>query len=135
MDSMIGRMDSPSSDNAYTTFGGTSGKTVRVMIPSVSIERKLSVNTFWLIPSRFFCSSLKRQGRWSKLRMISNFHLLPINCTVVATGQAGSSSFFTIKITSYTKWDVTFDFECYTQIILWFCFDFNRSRRQREPLA
>ncbi len=54
IDLMIGRMDSPSSDKAYSTRGGTSGKTVRVIIPSASIERRLSVRTFWLMPSRFF---------------------------------------------------------------------------------
>ena len=37
---MIGRMDSPSSLNAYSTRGGTSGYTVRVMMPSASVERK-----------------------------------------------------------------------------------------------
>jgi len=37
---MIGRMDSPSSLNAYSTRGGTSGYTVRVMMPSASMERK-----------------------------------------------------------------------------------------------
>ncbi len=46
MDFMIGRMDSPSSLNAYSTRGGTSRYTVRVMMPSASMERKLSVSTF-----------------------------------------------------------------------------------------
>ena len=54
IDLMIGRMDSPSSLNAYSTRGGTSGYTVLVTIPSSSIERRLSVKTFWLIPSKFF---------------------------------------------------------------------------------
>ena len=39
-----------------------------------------------------FFSSLNRQGRWRRLRMISSFHLLPMRATVVATGQAGISS-------------------------------------------
>ena len=48
MDFIIGRMDSPSSLNAYSTRGGTSGYTVRVMMPSASMERKLSVrNKTW----------------------------------------------------------------------------------------
>ena len=79
---------------------------MRVIIPSFSIERRLSVKTFWLIPSKFFFSSLNRHGRASRFRMISSFHLLPIIWTVVATGQADISSkeeytmpFFT-KITS-----------------------------------
>ena len=46
IDLMIGLMDSPSSLNAYSTRGGTSGYTVRVMMPSASMERKLSVSTF-----------------------------------------------------------------------------------------
>ena len=66
IDLMMGRMDSPSSERAYSTRGGTSGNTVRVIMPSSSIERRLSVRTFWLIPSRLFCSSLKRQGLTSK---------------------------------------------------------------------
>ena len=101
MDLMIGRIDSPSSERAYSTRGGTSGNTVRVIIPSSSIERRLSVRTFWLIPSRLFCSSLKRQGLTSKFLIMSSFHLLPIRDTVVATGQSGSSSFFFIGDTSY----------------------------------
>ena len=48
---------------------------------------------FWLIPSKSFLSSLKRQVRICRLRIIKSFHLLPIKATVVATGQAGSSSF------------------------------------------
>lgn len=89
----MGRMDSPSGLREYSTRGGTSGYTLRVTRPSSSIERRLSVSTFWLIPSRFFCSSLKRQGRASRFRRINSFHLLPISCTVVATGQAGANVF------------------------------------------
>ena len=33
--------------------------------------------------------------------MISNFHLLPISCTVVTTGQAGISSFVNIRECSF----------------------------------
>lgn len=58
-------------------------------MPSFSIERRLSVSTFWLIPSKSFLSSLKRQVRICRLRIIKSFHLLPIKATVVATGQAG----------------------------------------------
>ena len=43
---MMGRIDSPNSLNAYSTLGGTSANTVRVMIPSSSILRRLSVSTF-----------------------------------------------------------------------------------------
>lgn len=46
IDLIIGRIDSPSSLNAYSTLGGTSAYTVLVMIPSSSIERRLSVKTF-----------------------------------------------------------------------------------------
>ena len=49
---MMGRMDSPSGLREYSTRGGTSGYTLRVTRPSSSIERRLSVSTFWLIPSR-----------------------------------------------------------------------------------
>ena len=52
-------------------------------------QRRLSVSTFWLIPSKSFFSSLKRQVRICRLRIIKSFHLLPIKATVVATGQAG----------------------------------------------
>ena len=89
-------MDSPSGLREYSTRGGTSGYTVRVTRPSSSMERRLSVSTFWLMPSRLLRSSLNRQGRASRLRRISSFHLLPISCTVVATGQAGISSFVSI---------------------------------------
>lgn len=54
---------------------------------------RLSVSTFCEIPSISLCSSLKRQGRSFKLRMIRSFHFPPIRDTVVATGQIGSSSF------------------------------------------
>lgn len=77
------------------------GITVRVMIPSASIERRLSVSTFWLIPSKSFFRSLNRHGRTSRFRMISSFHLLPIIWTVVATGQAGSSSLVNRYSTSF----------------------------------
>ena len=56
------------------------------------IGRRLSENTFWLMPARSFFRSLNRQGRASRLRKINNFHLLPMRWTVVATGQAGISS-------------------------------------------
>ena len=49
-DWVMGRMESPSSLSAYSTRDGTSGKTVRVMIPSASNARRLSVRTLWLIP-------------------------------------------------------------------------------------
>ena len=86
---MMGRMDSPSSLREYSTLGGTSAYTVLVIIPSSSMERRLSVKTFWLIPSRSFFNSLKRQGRTRRFLIINSFHLLPIKETVVATGQAG----------------------------------------------
>lgn len=41
------------------------------------------------MPSKSFLSSLKRQVRICRLRIIKSFHLLPIKATVVATGQAG----------------------------------------------
>ena len=94
---IIGRIDSPSLEREYSTLGGTSANTVRITIPSLSIERRLSVNTFWLMPSNDFCNSLNRHGRSSRFRIINNFHLLPINWTVVATGQIGNSSFFIIR--------------------------------------
>ena len=52
-----------------------------MMIPSSSIDLRLSVRTFWLMPSRFLLSSLNLQGRASRFRRISNFHLLPIVAT------------------------------------------------------
>ena len=48
------------------------------------------------VPPRFFFNSLNRQGRSSRFRIISNFHLLPISETVVATGHSGNSSFVNI---------------------------------------
>ena len=36
-------MDSPNSESEYSTRGDTSGYTVRVMMPTASIERRLSV--------------------------------------------------------------------------------------------
>ena len=41
-------MEFPSSESEYSTLGGTSGYTVRITIPSLSMERRLSVNTFLL---------------------------------------------------------------------------------------
>ena len=103
IESRIGFRDCPSSLSAYSTRGGTSGYTVRVISPSSSMERRLSVRTFWLMPSRFFFSSLKRHGRYSRFRIISNFHLLPIKATVVATGHSGNSSFVSIVSTPYHR--------------------------------
>ena len=80
-------MDSPNSESAYSTRGDTSGYTMRVMMPTASIERRLSVKTFWMILSEFCFSSLNRHGRGSRFRMINRFHLVPISTTVVATGQ------------------------------------------------
>ena len=68
IDLMIGRMDSPSSLNAYSTRGGTSGYTVLVTIPSSSIERRLSVKTFWLIPSKFFFKGSLRFFSYNRVR-------------------------------------------------------------------
>ena len=83
-------MDSPNSESAYSTRGDTSGYTVRVMMPTASIERRLSVKTFWMILSESCFSSLNRHGRDSRFRMINSFHLVPISTTVVATGQVPS---------------------------------------------
>ena len=47
------------------------------------------------IPAQFI---KKRQGRCIRLRRIRSFRLLPISCTVVATGQAGISSFVSIVL-------------------------------------
>lgn len=80
-------MDSPNSESAYSTRGDTSGYTVRVMMPTASIERRLSVKTFWMILSEFCFSSLNRHGRDSRFRMINSFYLVPISTAVVATGQ------------------------------------------------
>ena len=66
----IGRIDSPKSVSAYSTFGGTSGNTVRDIIPSDSSWRRLSVNTFWLTPVSDFLNSLNLQGLTRKLRSI-----------------------------------------------------------------
>ena len=82
----------PSGERAYSTRGGFSRYTVRVTIPSFSMDRRLSVSTFWLSPGSDLRSSLKRQGRRSRLRMMSSFHLLPMIWTAVATGHSGSSS-------------------------------------------
>jgi len=70
------------------------------MMPSFSMARRLSVSTFWLMPGMERSISLKRQGRESKLRKISSFHLFQIGCTVVATGQSDSFSFVSIVNTS-----------------------------------
>ena len=51
----------------------------------------------WLIPSRFFLSSLNLHDLSRRFLIMSSFHLLPISCTVVATGHSGSSSFVSIK--------------------------------------
>ena len=45
------------------------------MIPSSSIARRLSVSTFWLMPSRSFLSSLNRQGRINRFLKIKSFHI------------------------------------------------------------
>ena len=46
MASRIGVRDIPKSLREYSTLGGTSGKTVRIIIPSLSMARRLSVSTF-----------------------------------------------------------------------------------------
>ena len=59
----------------------------------VGLHRAQAVRQHLLADSlQVFFSSLNRHGRTSRFRMISSFHLLPIIWTVVATGQAGSSS-------------------------------------------
>jgi len=105
--SSMGRIVSPSSLREYSTLGGTSAYTVRIIIPSDSIERRFSVSTFWLIPSRDLCSSLNLQGRTSRFLIIRSFHLLPIICTVVATSQSGSSFFLIIVLPPIIKKYIT----------------------------
>ena len=52
---MIRHIDPPNSDKEYSTLGWTSAYTVRIIIPSVSKELKLSVNTSFLRYSFLSC--------------------------------------------------------------------------------
>ena len=86
------------SENIYIYFreGGVKSPVPTPVKRARSIAQKIaksSVKTFWLIPSSDLCNSLNLQGRTRRLRIIRSFHLLPISCTVVATGQSGNSAF------------------------------------------
>ena len=85
----------PSSVREYSTLGGTSAYTLRLISPLSSISRSCAVNTFCdTLPMDFF-SSPKRFVPGSKSRRISTFHLSPMSVKVVSPGQAGNS-FFTV---------------------------------------
>ena len=58
-------------------------------------------NFFTDCGDRFYESLNRCSPLYSELRMISNFHLLPIGCTVVATGHSGNSSLVSIVYTSF----------------------------------
>ena len=92
----IGRIFSPSCVKEYSTRRGISGKTSRLISPSSSICLKFSVSTLALIPSIPNCKYLNLYRPFNSSRRIRGFHLFPIKYTVVATGQAGNSSFFNI---------------------------------------
>ena len=83
------------------------------------MERRLSVSTFWLIPSRSFRSSLNRHGLCNRFLIISNFHLLPIKATLVATCHSGNSSFVSTLSAPYIRFflRVTSDYNVISQIL------------------
>lgn len=82
----IGRMVSPRGVNLYSMCWGAPGTTNRASKPSFSIPLKLSVSTFWLIPSMLLRNSPKRLGPVMRSRKTNTRHLLPIRPTVTATG-------------------------------------------------
>ena len=98
----MGSICLPSSVSPYSTRGGISRKSWRYASPSSIICLRLSVRTFWDIPSRSRCSSLNLHGRDLRLRSISSFHFPPISDTAVATGQTGSSSLVFFFLTSFS---------------------------------
>lgn len=95
---MIGRRSLPSGLILYSTCNGEWEHTSRVMRPSFSIERRLSVSTLALMPGMFFSNTLKRQVLLNRRRKIRRRHLLPISCTVVVTGHDGNSSLLIIVV-------------------------------------
>ena len=91
IESKIGFRLCPKSVNEYSTLGGTSAYTLRLISPFSSISRSCAVNTFCdTLPMDFFYSP-KRFVPESKSLRIKTFHLSPISINVVSTGQAGSS--------------------------------------------
>ena len=101
--SMMGRMLLPRLLSSYSVCGGTSGNTVRVIRPSFSMARRLSVSTFSLMPGMARLSSPKRNGFSISCWMMKIFHLLPMSMSVVATGQGGNSSLVNIGAPILTK--------------------------------
>jgi hypothetical protein len=59
---MIGISRSPASVRAYSTRGGTSGWTVRLITPASSRARNSRVSICWEIPPLARRSALKRIG-------------------------------------------------------------------------
>ena len=80
-------------------------------MPSSSMDLRLSVSTFWLMSSRSFFNSLNLHGLERRFRMINNFHLLPINWTVVTTGQLKGMRIFCGRETiwRYCFWSLELD--------------------------
>ena len=79
----------PVSVRVYSTFGGTWGYILRVIRPACSMALRWLVRTFWVMPFTDRMSSLNRFVPVSKSRMMRTFHLSPISCKVISTGQSG----------------------------------------------
>jgi len=77
----------PSSVMEYSTFGGTTGYTVRVMRFCSSSSRSWWVSTRGVAERMAFCSSLKRRVPSARCQRISALYFPPIKSSVVSTGQ------------------------------------------------
>lgn len=99
---MIGRIDFPSSERAYSTLGRDLGINSTGDDP-VGLHRAQAVRQHLLADSLqvFFPFIEPPRTAPAGFCMISSFHLLPIIWTVVATGQAWSSSLVNRYSTSF----------------------------------
>ena len=98
---MCGRSERVREVSVYSTFGGTSGYTVRVMYPSSSKARKVAVNIFCEISGISRCSSLKRSVsllfRFS-VYITRRGHLLHRRVKMFRIGQSGNTVFSVIVL-------------------------------------
>jgi dihydrofolate reductase len=78
----------PRSVSAYSTCGGTVGKTVRETSPSRSSRRRVTLSIRCVMPSVRRRSSLKRRGSSSRRQMTMTDHLSPIRSSTSRTGAA-----------------------------------------------
>lgn len=89
---------------AYSTLGGTSAKTVRVMRPSASSSRSCTVSMCCVTPGMARFNSPKRYFPWYSSQRISSFHFPDISVSALRRESYCSGSIVWLSIlTSYTQ--------------------------------